>query len=148
MRRLLLLLTLILLAITIFYAVSAFTLTNKIGPSDSVSEDQIKVYDDKVVIHVKGVEWSRYAPTGSMLPFINENCNGLEIVPSSPDEIHVGDIISYENSNGELIVHQVVNISKDSKGLYYILKGFANATADPAKVRFSDIRYKTIGVIC
>lgn len=115
------------------------------APQDFVKENQIQVYDDKVVINVKGASISRYAATGSMKPTFDENANGIRIIPQSEDEINVGDIITYQSEDG-LIVHRVVEKSTDKEGVYFITKGDNNTVSD-GKIRFKDIKYVTIAII-
>jgi hypothetical protein len=122
------------------------TITTNQVPADFVHEDQIEIYPDKVVINVKNASISRYAATGSMKPVLDENSNGIRIVPSTENDIHVGDIISYQNGEN-LIIHRVVERGKDSNGTYFILKGDNNPVDDGGKVRFKDIKYKTIAMI-
>jgi len=124
---------------------SSFGSGNGSAPFNFVDENQIKVYDDKIVINVKDASLSRYAPTGSMLPVLNENSNGIRIKPESVNDIHIGDIISFRQ-DGYLIVHRVVEIGKDEQGTYFITKGDNNPIPD-GKVRFEDIKFITIGVI-
>ena len=114
-------------------------------PSDRLTEDNIEIYDNKVVINVEGASISEYADTNSMLPIIDEGANGIRIQPKSEDEIKVGDIISFEQ-DGMLIVHRVVEIGEDSEGKYFVTKGDNNAFSD-GKIRFEQIRYVTIGVL-
>jgi hypothetical protein len=115
------------------------------APQDFVKENQIQIYEDKVVINVKGASISRYAATGSMKPTFDENANGIRIVPKSVDEINVGDIITYQ-SGDSLIVHRVIEKGTDSEGVYFITKGDNNTVSD-GKIRFKDVKYETIAVI-
>ena len=115
------------------------------APFDFIDESQIKIYDDKIVINVDGASMSKYAPTGSMKPLLDEGSNGLRITPKSEDEIYIGDIISFKQDN-LLIVHRVIDKGADEQGIYFITKGDNNSISD-GKVRFKDIKYKTIGVI-
>lgn len=115
------------------------------APEDFVKENQIQIYDDKVVINVKGASLSRYAATGSMKPILDENSNGIRIVPKSEDEINIGDIVTYQ-SGDSLIVHRVVEKGADSEGIYFIPKGDNNTVSD-GKIRFKDIKYVTIAII-
>ncbi len=115
------------------------------APSDFIGENQIQIYDNKVVINIKDASISRYAPTGSMKPTFDENANGIRIVPKSEDEIKVGDIITYKDGEN-LIVHRVIEKGIDKEGIYFIMKGDNNTISD-GKVRFRDIKYKTIGII-
>jgi len=118
---------------------------NSVAPSDFVKENQIHIYDDRIVIDIEGASLSQYAPTRSMIPVLDEGSNGIRIVPDSEQEIHVGDIITFKQDN-HYIVHRVIEKGRDNKGVYFIAKGDNNNVSD-GKVRFSDIKYKTIGVI-
>ena len=118
--------------------------TSASAPGDWIKESQIQVSANKIVIDVSGASLSRYAATGSMKPVLDSYSNGIRIVPSE-EQIKVGDIVTYER-NGELIVHRVIEIGNDSLGRYFIVKGDNNSVED-GKIRFSDIRYVTIGVL-
>ena len=115
------------------------------APHDYIKENQIEIYQDKVVLHVDGASISRYAATGSMKPTFDENSNGIRIVPSSENDILVGDIVTYKDGDS-LIVHRVIEKGTDNEGIYFITKGDNNTISD-GKIRFKDIRYITIGVI-
>jgi hypothetical protein len=115
------------------------------APSDYLKEDQIQVFNDKIVINVNGASLSRYAPTGSMKPLLDENSNGIRIVPKSEDEINLGDIITFKQDD-YYIIHRVVEKGVDSNGTYFITLGDNNNITDK-KIRFSDIKYKTIGIL-
>lgn len=129
-----------------------YTLNNseRISPSDTISEDQIWIYDDYAIINVPGLSLAKYADTNSMDPVLDSEANGLEIVPSSPDDIHVGDIVAYrygEDEEKNLIVHRVVNKTvKDGKTIF-TLQGDNNLRADQVNVSFDDIKYKLVGVL-
>ena len=114
-------------------------------PSDRISEDNIQVLEDKIIISIDNPSVSRYANTNSMIPINDEGANGIRIVPQSEDEISVGDIITFEE-DGMLIVHRVTEIGQDEQGKYFITKGDNNAFTD-GKIRFDQIRYLTIGVL-
>ncbi|MCA9477958.1 MAG: signal peptidase I [Nanoarchaeota archaeon] len=116
------------------------------SPSDHITEDQIRVYDDKVIINVEGAQWANFADTNSMDPFLDAGSNALQLVPTSPEDIKVGDIITYKYGD-ERIIHRVVYIGEDEKGIYYIVKGDNNPTSDPGKVRFDQIDRVLFGII-
>jgi hypothetical protein len=124
---------------------TGFGTNENTAPQDFIKENQIQIYDDKVVINVKGASLSRYAATGSMKPTFDENANGIRIVPKSEDEINVGDIITYQLENS-LIVHRVVEKGTDKEGVYFITRG-DNNTINDSKIRFSDIKYETIAMV-
>ena len=114
-------------------------------PSDRISEQDIQILPDKIIINIEDTSISRYADTGSMIPTIDRGANGIRIVPKTEEDIGVGDIITFEQDS-MLIVHRVVEIGEDSQGTYFITKGDNNAFSD-GKIRFSQIRYLTIGVL-
>jgi hypothetical protein len=115
------------------------------APFDFIQEKDIKIYDDKIVIGVNGASLSRYAPTGSMKPILDEGSNGIRVKPNSEQDIHIGDIISFRQDK-MLIVHRVIEIGNDKQGVYFITKGDNNNLVD-GKVRFENIEFITIGVI-
>lgn len=115
------------------------------APFDFIQREQIEIHPDRIVIRVDDASISNYAPTGSMKPLLDEGANGIRIVPKSEEEIHIGDIISFRNEAG-LIVHRVIDIGTDEKGVYYITKG-DNTNIIDGKVRFEEIEFKTIAII-
>ena len=125
--------------------------SDEIAPPDRIKEDQIHVYEDRVVIEIKNAKWAGFAPTKSMVPFFDEGSNALQIVPESPEQIEVGDIISYESRRvdlqGVVIIHRVIEKHKDEQGDYFVVKGENNSQPDPEKVRFNQIRRVLVGVI-
>ena len=121
-----------------------FTVKNN-APSDIIKENQIEILKDKVIIHVENPSISRYAPTGSMKPLLDKGANGIRIKPKTPEDVNIGDIVSFKNNN-QLIVHRVVYKGFDEKGIYYITKGDNNSVVDGI-VRFEDIEYVTIAII-
>ena len=108
------------------------------SPSDHITEDQVRVYDDKIVINVEGAQWANFADTNSMDPFLDIGSNALQLVPTSVDQIEVGDIVSYQRG-ADRIIHRVVFIGNDDDGIYFIVKGDNNPASDPGKVRFEQI---------
>jgi ribosomal protein L27 len=117
----------------------------KTEPGNWVSEENIEIYSDRIVINVHNAMLSRYADTGSMLPTLGKNANGIKIKPYSPEQIKTGDIISYQKGE-KLIVHRVVEKGEDKNGVYFITKG-DNNTENDGKIYFQDIKYVTIALI-
>jgi len=115
------------------------------APSDWVSEDDIVVFDDRVVLRIANVTLSNYADSGSMRPVLDEGANGIRVVPASVDDVNVGDIVSYL-FDGVMIVHRVVEKGVDDDGVYFVMQGDNNLVSD-GKIRFDSIKYKTVGVI-
>jgi len=117
-------------------------------PKDRISEEQIKIYPDKVVIQIKDAKYASFADTHSEEPFFGKGSNAIQITPVSAEDIQVGDIISYRSTlTNEIIIHRVISIKNDEKGLYYTVKGDNNNEPDPEKVRFSRVRSVLVGVI-
>lgn len=120
----------------------------KDSPFDWIKEDQIHVYDDRVVIELKNAEWATFTDTNSMDPVIDYGANAIEIVPKSTGNIHVGDIISYNSEYASgTIIHRVVEIGEDSAGWYVKTKGDNNHNTDPGKIRFSQVQRIVVAVI-
>lgn len=119
------------------------------SPSDIIKEKQIVIYEDRIVIFVENAKMSRYANTNSMDPVLDQGANGLQIVPDSPNNIQIGDIITYEAewAGNKLIVHRVIKIGQDDEGWYAVAKGDNSTFTDPGKIRFDQIKYLLIGVI-
>lgn len=116
------------------------------SPSDRLQENQISVYNDRVIIHQKDVKWARFTDTNSMDPIIDADSHALEIVPQTPSEIEVGDIIAYRFAD-RVIIHRVVETGEDLQGWYAIAKGDNNPNSDPLKVRFHQITGVVIGIL-
>ena len=72
--------------------------TNLSAPSNWISEDKIHVYDDRLILDIKGISLSRYASTGSMKPVFDENANGIRISPANESQVQIGDIVSFRLS--------------------------------------------------
>ena len=117
-----------------------------VSPSNWIAEQQIKVYQDKIIIDVKDAIWAGFTNTNSMDPLIDENSHAVEIMPSGPEKIKVGDIISYQTEMG-VIIHRVIEVGEDEQGIYYLLKGDNNKFRDPFKVRFSDVKGVVVAII-
>jgi len=126
---------------------SGFTASEVISPSDHISEDQILVLNDKVIIKVKDPKWASFTDTNSMDPIIDINSNSIEIKPETPKNIQKGDIISYKYRDIGIIIHRVVKTGYDEQGWYAVTKGDNNLFKDPEKVRFEQVNGVVIGVI-
>jgi len=120
----------------------------KISPFNWIKENQIKVYSDKVVIEIPGVQWAKFTDSNSMDPAIDSDSNALEVVPLSYEDIHIGDIISYEISeiNGT-IIHRVVETGFDENGWFARTKGDNIPEPDPFKIRFENVKRVVVAII-
>ncbi len=117
----------------------------RLSPYDWVKEDQIKVYSDKIVLEIPDAKWAKFSDTNSMDPVFDSEANALQIVPKNNADVHTGDIISYETSQGT-IIHRVVELGYDGDW-YAVTKGDNNQQNDPDKVRFSQVKKIVVGVI-
>jgi len=118
------------------------------SPFDRIKEDQIHVYSNRVVIDIDNVEWSRFSDTNSMDPVIDNSANAIQIVPETPEDIHVGDIVSYKSDYSDgIIIHRVYETGYDEIGWYAIMKGDNISQPDPGKVRFNQVKRVVIGII-
>ena len=118
----------------------------KPSPGDWIKENQIKVYQDKVVLNVPNTIWATFTNTNSMDPFFDETAHAIEAIPQNANSINEGDVISYNTPFGVLI-HRVISKKSDDQGIYYIVKGDNNSTEDPFKVRFKDVQGVVVAVI-
>lgn len=115
-------------------------------PQDRVSEQQIIVSKSRVTLEIPDASWSRFTDTKSMVPFLDQGANAIEITPSSPSDLKPGDIISY-NLGGISIIHRIIATGTDSQGWYAIVKGDNNPSADPFKVRFNQVEHVLVAII-
>jgi len=118
------------------------------SPYDWIKEDQIKVYQDRVVINLNDAVWAKFTNTNSMDPVLDEHANAIEVIPTSYEEIHTGDIVSYSSSfSDSSIIHRVIETGFDDEGWFAIMKGDNNPIEDPEKVRFYQVRRVVVAII-
>ena len=118
------------------------------GPQDRISEQQIIVLPERVVLQIKDAQWSTFTDTNSMDPVIDTGANAIQVVPQSPDELQVGDIISYEPALFPgIIIHRIVDIGEDEEGWFARTRGDNAQDIDPAKVRFDQVRRVVVAII-
>ncbi len=119
----------------------------RVSPFDWISEDNIHLYKDRVVIELNNPQWAVFTDTNSMDPVIDLGTHAIEIIPESTEEIHVGDIISYNSDYAEgTIIHRVVEIGNDGEW-YSRTKGDNNPFVDPGKIRFDQIQRVLVAII-
>lgn len=121
--------------------------TEGLSPSSYLTEDDIRIFHDKVEIDMHDARWATFKPTGSMKPVLDHTSHALQVEPTC-SKIEQGDIISYESDLvDERIIHRVIAIGNDDKGSYYITKGDNNPEKDPEKVRCHQIKRKTVAIL-
>jgi signal peptidase I len=132
---------------------------DKPSPSDWLTPSDVHVTGTRVLVDVPSghrFETAVFTNTKSMDPVIDAGAQAIQIVPESPDEIKVGDIISYAPgqitiagttiTDTGIIIHRVIAIGSDKDGWYAIAKGDNNPSPDPLKVRFSMVKHLLVGV--
>jgi len=118
------------------------------SPSAWVTDTQIGVYSQRVIIDVQDPQWATFTDTHSMEPVISSRSYAIEVVPKSADQINVGDIVSYKSDYADgTIIHRVIQKSSDADGVYFILKGDNNPKQDPGKIRFDQIKRVVVAII-
>jgi len=118
------------------------------SPSAWITDTQIGVYSQRVILDVKDPQWATFTDTHSMEPVISSRSYAIEVVPDSVDKIKVGDIVSYESKYATgTIIHRVIQKGYDADGTYFTIKGDNNPTADPGKIRFDQIKRVVVAII-
>lgn len=118
------------------------------SPRDRISEEQIFVGRDSVVLNIKNATWATFTDTNSMDPIIDSGSNAIEVVPHSEEDLEIGDIVAYESEYADgLIIHRIAYIGSDESGKYFVMKGDNNPTSDPGRVRFSQIKSVVVAII-
>ena len=117
----------------------------KPSPSNWVTEEQIHVYQNQIIIDVENARWAKLTDTNSMDPVMDEGSNALQTIPVI-SELRVGDIISYRQGD-TLIIHRIVDLGEDEQGWFAIVKGDNNDLVDPLKVREDQVEKVVIGII-
>ncbi|MBD3163945.1 hypothetical protein GF323_01985 [Candidatus Woesearchaeota archaeon] len=118
------------------------------SPKNRIEEKDIRIYNKAVIINVDNAVLARFADTKSMEPVLNKDTNAIEIIPEKGDDIHVGDIISYESAFSDgIIIHRVIEKGIDENGVYFKTKGDNLDYTDPEKIRFSHVKRIVVGIL-
>jgi signal peptidase len=80
-------------------------------------------------IVIRGGSMSPAIPLGSL----------IDVVQVDPGELAVGDVVTIKAPNGVLITHRITRVQQATDGLYFEVKGDANAQPDPTVVPASAI---------
>jgi len=117
------------------------------APKDRISEDQITVGKDFVLIKMDDPMWSSYENTNSMLPTLSNGHNGIYQKPKGEWDLQIGDIVAYQLGD-EIVVHRIVGINKNADGeTVFTLKGDNNEVIDPEIVKYDQIKRVLVGML-
>ena len=115
------------------------------SPKQRIGINNVSVYGSSVVLRIDNPKWAVFTNTNSMDPVIDEDAMAIE-VDARCEDISVGDIVSYETSDG-IIIHRVIDIGYDNKGKYFIMKGDNADVPDPYKVRCEQLRRVVVAIL-
>ncbi len=86
--------------------------------------------------------------TGSMIPNINPDDVIVDIRVNKPEDIKVGDVITFISTStlspGMTISHRVIDIKKENGETLYYTKGDANLSPDTSPAKFSNVLGKVL----
>lgn len=86
--------------------------------------------------------------TGSMIPNINPDDVIVDIRVTNPEDIKVGDVITFISTStlspGMTISHRVIDIKQENGETLYYTKGDANLSPDSSPAKFSNVLGKVI----
>lgn len=117
------------------------------APKNRINQKDIDVNDTALILSKDNLLLAIFEDTGSMLPVLDSKTTGIQIKPESEKDIVPGDIISFRDESGKIIIHRVLEINKDLAGWYAITKGDNNPSSDLKKVRFEKIERVLIGIL-
>jgi len=130
--------------------VVGFLSPERASPQDRISIDDIKWDGKKVTIYIDNPQISTFADTNSMDPLIDVESTAIQIEPKSKEDIHVGDVISYQYKE-DIIIHRVIEIGYFNESnpdtWYAIAKGDNNTNPAPYPLSYNQISRILIGVI-
>lgn len=82
----------------------------------------------------------------SMLPTLPSSSMTLRIEATS-ENVRIGDIITFAESDGKSIMHRVVDIFEVNGTTLYQTRGDNNVRADSQNITFNQIEHKIVGVL-
>ena len=132
-------------ALLMFLVINLLGYGDIASPSEKVKFKNI-IYDENQVCILEKNTWGvTYTNTKSMDPVLDAGMKGVERKVNFPDELRVGDIISYYR--GQRVAHRIKKIGYDKDGWYAYVQGDTNPLPDPGKVRFNEVRGVLIAII-
>ncbi len=127
--------------------VSRMALNPLLTPQSRIPEGSIILERNRIVMLVENPSLARFADTGSMLPLISHESKAIQVPPGNYSDILPGDIISFEDDAGSIIIHRVVETGFDENGWYAVTRGDNALAEDMERVRFGQVRRILVAVI-
>lgn len=119
-----------------------------ISPYNRIPIDKVHLYEKSACFELENGLIAEFYDTNSMDPLLDEGTKGIAIIPEKEGDIHIGDIIAYEDAEfTNPIIHQVVFVGLDVEGWYAYAKGINTNKTDPNKIRFSQIKSVLVAAI-
>lgn len=121
----------------------------RISPNDWVARDQIAYDKESKLLTIKlepGVKIFGIADTNSMDGLLDIGHNVIATDKFDKAKLAVGDIVVYQVYLTK-VVHRIVEITEDSKGRIYRMRGDNNVKVDPYYLRDQNIIWLVLGVI-
>uniref|UniRef100_A0A6M3LKR8 Putative peptidase n=1 Tax=viral metagenome TaxID=1070528 RepID=A0A6M3LKR8_9ZZZZ len=135
----------------------------RLSPADWLPEDVVRTWADSipwqslklgVQLSQKPKIWVPMIPDTNSMDGVFDYGNNNILIAGANEADHAiivaniieGDIVVYRTKS-IYAIHRVVEIGYDAQGKYFRFKGDNNFSADPGKVRESEIEWVSIGVI-
>lgn len=124
--------------------------SENLAPSVRINSTDIFLFEHQAVIDLTKFEGkchrATFSDTNSMLPTLDTGHHSIECRQSKED-IREGDIISYELSDKNTIIHRVREVGQDKEGWYCITQGDNLKFDDAIKIRYEQVRGTVIALI-
>ena len=133
------------------------------SPQNWLPREAIHIVNNSIMINLFKLKvpienplvWIPSIPnTNSMDGVFDTGNNNLLIAGSNKDDhkkltqhLAVGDVAVYHIEGKRPVIHRIVEINQDEKGLYFIFKGDNNTVKDKPRVRESEVTYVSVGTI-
>ena len=118
----------------------------KIEPQEINYDEHSEVLS---ISNVKSPLWvTSVQDSNSMEPLVD--IGHIAVLSQDPkylDALNVGDIIIWEKSDDELIIHSIIDINQDESGWYCRTQGLNNSYPDEKKIRKEKVKWVALLVV-
>ena len=120
----------------------------KPSPAGIIPMGNVSWKTGEITIKVPGLTLAALEDSNSMDPLFDRGHLLIETTEFNPDELVVGDIVSYHAGSGSYIVHRIESIEEDENGRLFRFLGDNNVgRRDPYLVRAEHLRALVVGII-